>query len=135
MEMDKNLLALKETLDRIKENTLIKLDKKLEEVKEKLKSDKAEICEKLNKEAVDYKGCHIIVRKSYLTLEREDAIVNPANEDLNHEEGAARAIADKGGDVMLTFTSFRLFTEKAENILPIMERLELVTQLLQILEI
>ena len=79
MEMEKNLLALKETLDRIKEKTLTKLNNKLEEVKEKLKTDKAEIQEKLNKETIDYKGCHIIVRKNDLTLEREDAIVNPAN--------------------------------------------------------
>ena len=39
------------------------------------------------------------MRKNDLTEERTDAIVNPANEELGHGGGAAKAIADKGGKV------------------------------------
>jgi len=49
----------------------------------------------------EYKNCNIIVRKNDLTEELSEAIVNPANEQLMHEGGAARAIADKGGDVSI----------------------------------
>ena len=52
------------------------------------------------KETITYKGCNIIIRKGDLTEEREDAIVNPANEDLNHKGGAAKIIAQKGGEVV-----------------------------------
>ena len=55
-----------------------------------------------NKETITYKGCNIIIRKGDLTEEREDAIVNPANEDLNHKGGAAKIIAQKGGEVIRT---------------------------------
>ena len=53
-----------------------------------------------NKEVIIYKGCNVIIRKGDLTEEREDAIVNPANEELNHAGGAAKAIASKGGEVI-----------------------------------
>ena len=53
-----------------------------------------------NKEVIIYKGCNVIIRKGDLTEEREDAIVNPANEELNHAGGAAKAIASKGGKVI-----------------------------------
>ena len=53
-----------------------------------------------NKKVIDYKGCNIIIRKGDLTEERENAIVNPANEDLNHKGGTAKAIAQKGGEVI-----------------------------------
>ena len=42
----------------------------------------------------------MIIRKGDLTEEREDAIVNPANDKLNHAGGAAKAIASKGGQVI-----------------------------------
>ena len=61
--------------------------------------DKAESNAK-NKEEINYKGCNIIIRKGDLTEEREDAIVNPANDQLNHAGGAAIAIASKGGEVI-----------------------------------
>ena len=61
--------------------------------------DKAE-SEAKNKEVIIYKGCNIIIRKGDLTQEREDAIVNPANEQLDHAGGAAYAIASKGGKVI-----------------------------------
>ena len=61
--------------------------------------DKAESDAK-NKEVIIYKGCNVIVRKGDLTEEREDAIVNPANEQLNHQGGAAKAIVSKGGKVI-----------------------------------
>ena len=50
---------------------------------------------------LEYKNCNIIVRKNDLTEELSEAIVNPANEQLMHEGGAARAIADKGGNVSI----------------------------------
>ena len=53
-----------------------------------------------NKKIIDHKGCNIIIRQGDLTEEREDAIVNPANEDLNHKGGAAKIIAQKGGEVI-----------------------------------
>ena len=56
---------------------------------------------KLNVYTLEYKNCNIIVRKNDLTLELSEAIVNPANEKLMHEGGAARAIVDKGGDVSI----------------------------------
>ena len=58
--------------------------------------DKTE-SEAKNKEVIIYKGCNVIIRKGDLTEEREDAIVNPANEQLDHAGGAAKAIASKGG--------------------------------------
>ena len=61
--------------------------------------DKAESDAK-NKEVIIYKGCNVIIRKGDLTEEREDAIVNPANEQLNHQGGAAKAIVSKGGKVI-----------------------------------
>ena len=61
--------------------------------------DKAENDAKNMKE-ITYKGCNIIIRKGDLTEEREDAIVNPANDQLNHAGGAAKAIASKGGEVI-----------------------------------
>ena len=39
------------------------------------------------------------MRKNDLTKERTDVIVNPANEELGHGGGAAKAIKDKGGKV------------------------------------
>ena len=56
---------------------------------------------KLDVYTYEYKNCNIIVRKNDLTEELSEAIVNPANEQLMHEGGAARAIADKGGDVSI----------------------------------
>ena len=53
-----------------------------------------------NKKIIDYKGCDIVIRKGNLTEEREDIIVNPAVQDLNHRGGAAKAIAQKGGEVI-----------------------------------
>jgi O-acetyl-ADP-ribose deacetylase (regulator of RNase III) len=44
-----------------------------------------------------YKECTIVIRKGDLVDQREDAIINPANEFLMHDGGAAKAIAEAGG--------------------------------------
>ena len=67
--------------------------KEFREIEDKIK--------KLDVYTYEYKNCNIIVRKNDLTEELSEAIVNPANEQLMHEGGAARAIADKGGDVSI----------------------------------
>ena len=71
----------------------------LQGMMDQYQTDKAESDTK-NKHTILYKGCNIIIRKADLTEEREDAIVNPANEDLDHAGGAARAIASAGGKVI-----------------------------------
>ena len=47
-----------------------------------------------------YRGWKIIIRKNDLTKEVVDAIVNPANEQLEHAGGAAFAIRWAGGDII-----------------------------------
>ena len=76
-----------------------KQEEALEDIINKYQKDKND-SEARNKEIIVYKGCNIIIRKGDLTEEREDAIVNPANEDLNHRGGASKAIAQKGGEVI-----------------------------------
>ena len=71
----------------------------LKKIINQYEKDKAD-SEAKNKEVIIYKGCNIIIRKGDLTEEREDAIVNPANEKLNHAGGAPKAIASKGGEVI-----------------------------------
>ena len=71
----------------------------LKSIMNQYEKDKADSEEK-NKQVIYYKGCNVIIRKGDLTQEREDAIVNPANEQLNHKGGAAKAIASKGGEVI-----------------------------------
>jgi len=53
---------------------------------------------KKNLKTIDYKGAKIIIRKNDITQEMTEAIVNPANEDLNHAGGCAYMIASKAGD-------------------------------------
>ena len=53
---------------------------------------------KKNLKTIDYKGAKIIIRKNDLTEEMTEAIVNTVNEDLMHEEGSAKSIADKAGE-------------------------------------
>ena len=74
-------------------------EKILTGIMNKYEKDKADSDAK-NKQVIDYKGCNVIIRKGDLTQEREDAIVNPANEELDHAGGAAYAIASKGGKVI-----------------------------------
>ena len=74
-------------------------EKALKDIFNQYEKDKND-SETKNKKIIDYRGCNIIIRKGDLTEEREDAIVNPANEDLNHRGGAAKAIAQKGGEVI-----------------------------------
>ena len=62
----------------------------------KLKEDIEEQNRK-NKWEYQYKGTKIVIRQGDLTEEYSSAIVNPANEYLVHEGGAARSIADKAG--------------------------------------
>ena len=62
---------------------------------------------KLNVKEIEYKGVKVIVRKNDITQEKVEAIVNPANEGLGNEGGAAKIIADAGGDVNLLMTLFR----------------------------
>lgn len=44
------------------------------------------------------KGKQIIIKKGDITEEKVDAVVNPANGQLIHGSGAAKAIVTKGGD-------------------------------------
>ena len=74
-------------------------EKILKDIIDQYQKDK-NCSEAKNKKVIDYKGCNVIIRKGDLTEEREDAIVNPANEDLDHKGGAAKAIAQKGGEVI-----------------------------------
>ena len=53
---------------------------------------------KKNLNTIDYKGATIIIRKNDLTQEVTEAIVNPANEQLEHAGGCAYMIASKAGD-------------------------------------
>ena len=86
--------------------------KKLEELSEKQEIVKTNISNKideidrieaeineLNKVVIYFMRWSIIVRKNDITNERTDAIINPTNEYLTHEEDIARAIVDKGGAV------------------------------------
>ena len=49
-----------------------------------------------------FRDWNIIIRKNDLWKELVDAIVNPANERLEHAGGAALAICNAGGEVILT---------------------------------
>ncbi len=57
--------------------------KRLKEEREILEEDKVRI-DKCTKAEYTYKGCIIKVRYSDFTKESVDAIVNPANEELNN---------------------------------------------------
>ena len=52
-------------------------------------------------DSVDYKGCTIDVIEGDITDQPVDAIINPANEHLGNEGGAARAIKDSAGSVLV----------------------------------
>ena len=80
-------------------DSINKQEEALKDIIDQYQKDKND-SEARNKKIIDYKGCDIIIRKGDLTEEREDAIVNPANEDLNHKGGAAKIIAQKGGKVV-----------------------------------
>ena len=80
-------------------DSINKQEEALKDIIDQYEKDKND-SEAKNKKVIDYKGCNIIIRKGDLTEEREDAIVNPANEDLNHKGGAAKVIAEKGGEVI-----------------------------------
>ena len=80
-------------------DSINKQQKVLKDIIDQYQKDK-NCSEAKNKKVIDYKGCNIIIRKGYLTEEREDAIVNPAVENLDHKGGAAKAIAQKGGKVI-----------------------------------
>ena len=89
-----NLQNKKEVLKMIQTQEQVLKDIQGQYTKDKKESDAK------NKVVQNYKGCNIVIRKADLTQEREDAIVNPANEDLNHKGGAAKQIALKGGEVI-----------------------------------
>ena len=81
---------------------IVNNDKTVEIVETKKKLlDEIQKIKQMNVKELEYKGVNLIVRKNDLTKEKVWAIVNPANEDLNHEGGAARAIAEAGGDVRM----------------------------------
>ena len=80
-------------------DSINKQEETLKDIVDQYQKDKND-SEARNKKIIDYKGCDIIIRKGDLTEEREDAIVNPANEDLNHRGGASKAILQKGGKVI-----------------------------------
>ena len=80
-------------------DSINKQKKVLEDIIDQYQKDLAESDAK-TKKIINYKGCNIIIRKGNLTEEKEDAIVNPTNEDLHHRFGAAKIIAQKGGEVI-----------------------------------
>ena len=80
------------TLNQIQEGVL-------KSINDQYQKDKAESLAK-NKKTINYKGCYVIIRKGDLTEEREDAIVNLANQDLDHKREVAKAILQKGGEVI-----------------------------------
>ena len=85
-----------EYLSKIHQNIRTDLNNKMGEID----ADEERI-NSLNKFEVEFNRWNIIVRKNDLTKELTESIVNPANEYLQHEGGAARAIADIGGEVSL----------------------------------
>ena len=80
-------------------DSINKQEEALKDIINKYQKDKND-SEAKNKKVIKYKNCNIIIREGDLTEEREDAIVNPANKDLNHKDGTAKAIAEKGGKVI-----------------------------------
>ena len=85
-----------------KQDVIKKNDKQeeiLQGIMDQYQKDKAASNAK-NIQSKNYKNCNIIIRKADLTQEREDAIVSPNTEDLDHKVGAAKAIALKGGEVL-----------------------------------
>eukprot|EP00344_Euplotes_crassus_P009361 CAMPEP_0197016904 /NCGR_PEP_ID=MMETSP1380-20130617/79236_1 /TAXON_ID=5936 /ORGANISM="Euplotes crassus, Strain CT5" /LENGTH=194 /DNA_ID=CAMNT_0042443929 /DNA_START=1276 /DNA_END=1856 /DNA_ORIENTATION=- len=81
-----HLGAKKEYLER-----LIKEESRPSRKKKERKAEVTDVCTFM------YLNTRITVRKNDLVQEYVDAIVNPANEDLNHAGGAAKAIASKAG--------------------------------------
>ena len=75
------------------------------------------------------------MRKNDITNEKVEAIVNPANELLGNEGGAAKIIANAGGDVNLQMTLFRWYMMNAKSIFYNMENYQQGMQWLRRLEI
>uniref|UniRef100_A0A7S3K650 Macro domain-containing protein n=1 Tax=Euplotes crassus TaxID=5936 RepID=A0A7S3K650_EUPCR len=73
------------------------LEEFIKEHSKTLKKKKARKAEATDVHTFMYREARITVRKNDLVEEYVDAIVNPANEELNHAGGAARAIASKAG--------------------------------------
>ncbi|CAI2359575.1 unnamed protein product [Moneuplotes crassus] len=74
------------------------LSKFIKEESKPCKKEKARLAEAADRLTFIYHDTRITVRKNNLIEEAVDAIINPANENLRHEGGAARAIADNAGD-------------------------------------
>jgi len=74
------------------------LSKFIKEESKPCKKEKARLAETTDRLTFIYYDTRITVRKNNLIEEAVDAIINPANESLRHEGGAARAIADNAGD-------------------------------------
>jgi predicted RNase H-like nuclease (RuvC/YqgF family) len=71
--------------------------KGLETIKNSLKEKKSKMKEG-KVEGFIYRDVKLIVRKNNLVEEYTEAIVNPANQELKHEGGAAKAIAQAAGE-------------------------------------
>ncbi|XP_046839279.1 uncharacterized protein LOC124433538 isoform X4 [Xenia sp. Carnegie-2017] len=66
---------------------------------------------------VVYQNAKISVYQNDITKEVVDVIVNPANEDLNHNEGAAKAIVDAGG-LIIQMESIRIMNKRGSSLKP-----------------
>ncbi|XP_046839276.1 uncharacterized protein LOC124433538 isoform X2 [Xenia sp. Carnegie-2017] len=66
---------------------------------------------------VVYKNAKISVYQNDITKEVVDVIVNPANEDLNHNGGAAKAIVDAGG-LIIQMESTEIMKKRRSRLKP-----------------
>lgn len=63
----------------------------------KMLKAKIQDMESKTKHTFEYRDCKLTIRQNDLLEEYTEAIVNPANSELKHEGGAARAISDSSG--------------------------------------
>ena len=99
IEKQKRLIGLFEQ----DKNEILEHNKKQNEVLDKIIKDNAlekANLETKNKQLIKHKGCKVIIRQAEITEEKESAIVNPTNADLQHTEGLAGRIASKGGPII-----------------------------------
>jgi predicted RNase H-like nuclease (RuvC/YqgF family) len=83
-------LQFSQNINKVNVNGLETIKNSLKEKKSKMKEGKVE--------GFIYRDVKLIVRKNNLVEEYTEAIVNPANQELKHEGGAAKAIAQAAGE-------------------------------------
>ena len=89
-----NLQNKKEVLKMIQTQEQVLKDIQGQYTKDKKESDAKNI------EQIIYKNCNIVIRKADITQEREGAIVNPAEGDLNYNGVIKSEIFTKGGEII-----------------------------------